>query len=63
MPIKTCQSDGKPGYKYGDEGKCYTYDPNNEESKKSAEEKAKKQGRAIEIQKHMGVSELGAEDN
>lgn len=24
MPLKRCQSDGKPGWKWGDAGKCYT---------------------------------------
>jgi len=24
MPIKSCQSNGKSGHKYGDSGKCYT---------------------------------------
>jgi hypothetical protein len=24
MPIKQCQLNGKPGYKWGDGGKCYT---------------------------------------
>ena len=23
MPIQKCTSDGKPGYKWGEEGKCY----------------------------------------
>lgn len=58
MPVKKCQSDGKPGYKYGDSGKCYTYDSKNEKSRKAALEKAKKQGRAIEIQKHLGMGEF-----
>jgi len=30
MPIRSCQKDGKPGYKYGDEGACYTYTPGDE---------------------------------
>lgn len=24
MPVKKCTIDGKPGYKWGDQGKCYT---------------------------------------
>lgn len=24
MPLKKCSSDGKPGYKWGDQGHCYT---------------------------------------
>ena len=40
MPIKRCRKDNKPGYKWGDQGKCYTG--------KDAKEKALKQARAIE---------------
>lgn len=45
MPLKRCQDDGKDGWKWGDSGKCYTGP--------GAKEKAKKQGRAIERQKHL----------
>lgn len=44
MPIKRCQIDGKSGFKYGDEGTCYT-GPN-------AREKAIRQ--AIAISKSVG---------
>ena len=47
MPVKDCQSENKPGFKYGDSGKCYTYDPKNEGSKKNANKKARIQGIAI----------------
>lgn len=43
MPLKTCTSNGKSGYKWGDSGKCYTGT--------GAREKALKQGRAIESSK------------
>ena len=39
MPIKKCEIDGKSGYKWGNEGKCYTGP--------DAKEKAYKQGAAI----------------
>ncbi len=39
MPLKKCTIDGKQGWKWGDEGKCYTGP--------DAKEKAIKQGRAI----------------
>jgi hypothetical protein len=48
MPVQDCREDGKPGYKYGDEGFCYTYTPGNEKSRKSAKQKAYLQGVAIE---------------
>lgn len=47
MPIKKCSSKGKPGYKYGDSGKCYTYTAGNQTSRKKAKSKALKQARAI----------------
>lgn len=47
MPIQECQLDGKNGYKWGDQGKCYTYD-DSESSKKSARNKAHRQGIAVE---------------
>lgn len=47
MPIQSCQYDGKPGYKWGEQGKCYTYTPGNEDSKKRAKTKAFEQGLAI----------------
>lgn len=47
MPVKTCNKDGKPGYKWGNKGHCYTYTPGNEQSRKRARNKAIKQGRAI----------------
>jgi len=55
MPVKTCQEGGKPGYKFGDSGKCYTYTPGNEESRKRAKEKAARQGRAIQVNKAVSI--------
>lgn len=46
MPIKECQEQGKPGYKWGS-GKCYTYNPNNEGQKRNAKKSAILQGVAI----------------
>jgi hypothetical protein len=49
MPIYRCRRNGKSGFKYGVEGKCYTYtDP---ASKKRAHSRAVKQGQAIEKSK------------
>ena len=47
MPILKCQKDGKPGFKWGKSGKCYTYTPNDKISRKRAKSKAIKQGLAI----------------
>lgn len=50
MPIQNCTKDSDPGYKYGEDGYCYTYNPGDEESRKAAKQKAIMQGVAIERQ-------------
>ena len=52
MPVRSCRSGGKPGYKYGQSGKCYTYTAGDASSRKKAKSKAAKQGRAIEASKN-----------
>lgn len=47
MPVERCRRDGKPGYRWGEEGKCYIYPPGDEEARKRARQKAAEQGRAI----------------
>lgn len=47
MPIKNCSDSGKPGYKWGDGGKCYTYSSDDNASKAAAKKKALAQGIAI----------------
>lgn len=49
MPIKTCTSGGKPGFKWGDTGKCYPYTAGDEASKEAARKKAIAQGAAIKM--------------
>ncbi len=51
MPLKHCQRDKKPGYKWGDSGKCYTYTSGDKASRQMAKNNAKQQGRAIEASK------------
>lgn len=51
MPIKRCRSKGKPGFKWGDEGKCFTYTAGDKTSRDRARKKAEEQGRAIEANK------------
>lgn len=41
MPIRQTTKDGKPAYQYGITGKKYTFNPNDEQSRKRAKEKAK----------------------
>jgi hypothetical protein len=47
MPVKSCEDNGNAGFKWGDEGKCYTYSPNNEGSRRNAKKSATIQGLAI----------------
>lgn len=48
MPVQRTQANGKPGYRWGTEGKVYTYTPGNKDSRERAKRKAEAQGRAIE---------------
>lgn len=54
MPIMGCQSNGRPGYKWGKSGKCYTYNPGSETSRKRAKQKAILQGVAIKKSGYRG---------
>lgn len=47
MPVNECTSDGLPGVRWGEAGACYTYAPDDEESRKDAVRKALAQGIAI----------------
>lgn len=46
MPVGACELNGKPGYKWGGSGHCYTYTEGDESSKSNAKSKAEKQGAA-----------------
>jgi hypothetical protein len=48
MPVRSCQANRKPGFKWGSGGKCYTYTQGNEASRRAAISKAERQGRVIE---------------
>lgn len=51
MPVRECQMDEKPGWKWGESGKCYTYTEGNQMSEAMARARAELQGRAIEANK------------
>lgn len=51
MPVKPCRKNGVPGYKWGDKGRCYTYQTGNEKSRKRAKQKAYIQGTAMGYRK------------
>lgn len=47
MPRQRCQIDETPGWKWGEQGKCYTYGPGTDRSEGDAIRLAEKQGAAI----------------
>ena len=51
MPIQRCRLKGKPGFKWGNDGKCYTYTPGDKAGLERAKNKAAKQGQAVEASK------------
>ena len=57
MPVHPCNSEGKPGYQWGGHGKCYTYTPNNEQSRAAAHAKASAQGQAAHAHGYKGAEE------
>lgn len=44
MPVRTCRADGKPGYRWGNSGKCYTYTSGDDGARREAKRKAIIQG-------------------
>lgn len=52
-PMMRCTAGGKPGFKWGERGKCYTYTPSNKASINKAKRKARMQGKAVEMSKRM----------
>jgi hypothetical protein len=51
MPVMHCTIDGKPGYKFGSSGHCYTYTKGDDAGKEKAREKAAAKGRAVKSSK------------
>jgi hypothetical protein len=54
MPVKACVEKGMPGYQWGDEGKCYTYQKGDLKSEKAAYDKATAQGNAAYANGYQG---------
>ncbi len=46
-PVQPCTENGKPGFRWGKEGKCYTYEPGDKAGMAAAKKKAALQGAAI----------------
>ncbi len=49
MPTQPCRENNKPGFKFGAQGKCFTYTVGNPTSRNQARNKANAQGAAIKI--------------
>jgi len=55
MPLQACSSEGKPGYRWGAVGACYTYTPGDRASMLRAKKKAMAQAVAMSYsQKRAG---------
>jgi len=54
MPVVRCQLDGKPGFKWGPLGKCYTYVSGDEASRRRAQAQANAQGVAARAGGYTG---------
>lgn len=52
MPVKPCQKEGSPGFKWGDAGFCYTYTSGDASSRTRARNLALRQGRAIQSRRN-----------
>jgi hypothetical protein len=57
MPIVRCTSDGKPGYRWGQSGTCYTYTPGSAPSQNDAKAKAQRQGVAARTSGYEAVED------
>jgi hypothetical protein len=47
MPLMRCETDGSPGWKWGEQGKCYSYTAGDEASETAARKKAMAQAAAM----------------
>lgn len=56
MPVGKCSDNGKPGFRFGDSGKCYTYTEGDKAGMERAREKARDQERAAYASGFTGKS-------
>jgi hypothetical protein len=56
MPVERCSDSGKPGFRFGDSGKCYTYTQGDQAGMRSARDKARAQERAAYASGFTGKS-------
>lgn len=53
MPVESCSFEGKPGFRWGNQGKCYTYTTGSSSSMESARRSAQRQGLAARLSGYM----------
>jgi len=56
MPVERCSEGGKPGFRFGDSGKCYTYTEGDTPGMREAKNKARAQERAAYASGFTGKS-------
>jgi len=56
MPVERCSEGGKPGFRFGDSGKCYTYTEGDTPGMRRARNKAREQERAAYASGFTGKS-------
>ena len=54
MPVQACRLNNKPGFKWGNSGRCYTYTAGNDAGRRRARNKAETQGRAVRASQDRG---------
>jgi hypothetical protein len=48
MPVEDCSEGGKPGYRWGSAGACYTFSPGDDAARRKAKQRAYIQGAAVQ---------------
>jgi hypothetical protein len=61
MPVMRCSEESRPGFRWGSEGKCYTYAPGDPASRERARRQAERQGRAVEASQARSPGPSGHE--
>lgn len=61
MPVQNCTKNNKPGYKWGEQGTCYTYTPGNTKERMEARLKAEAQRYAIRKSQERADRRSGGE--
>lgn len=58
MPVQSCNEKGKPGFKWGSSGTCFTYTKGDKKGQGAARAKAAKQGDADDEERSNQAAKL-----